>query len=141
MNCVSLWIRIVSIILIMCLSICLCLITLKKTTYSKWFISGVLVLIFSFALFNVFASMVNPSIQTFVGAYVGFEKEATSINFLAVEYCFEVNNEKVYVSSDVISARMLALNELEIGKVYEVSFETTENLIIGVQVLEDKVIS
>lgn len=137
MNFVGLWTRIISIILIMCLLVVLSFVLFKNKIYFKWLIPIALVLVFSFSIFNVFTAIVKPSVQTFVGTYIGFEKEATSINFFSLEYCFEVNNTKKYVSTDIIAANVLCLNGLEIGRTYEVSYESNENIIVEIHEKEE----
>ena len=133
MNYIGLWIRIISLILILCLSSVISYICLKKTAYLKWIVSIAIVLLFAFAIFNVATAIVKPSVKTFIGEYNGFSKEATSINFFSLEYCFDVNNEKKYVDTDIISANILCPEGMEEGQTYVISYETNENIVVGIE--------
>lgn len=130
MNFVGLWVRIISLILIMLLAVVLILILVKNKGFLRWIISIATILAFLFPVFSVLSAIVNPSIQIFVGKYIGFEKPATGISFFSLEYCFEVDNQKKYVSSDAFSANILNLHDLEIGCTYEVLYESNESIIL-----------
>lgn len=99
-----------------------------------------MVLLFAFAIFNVATTLVKPSVKTFIGEYNGFSKEATSINFFSLEYCFVVNNEKKYVDTDIISANILCPEGMEEGQSYVISYETNENIIVGIEKIGDNTI-
>lgn len=132
MNLISLWMRVLSLFLIMCLLIAFSYVFLKKFSCLRWLAPLAFVLFFGLSIFKVSSAIVNPSVETFVGTYVGFEKEATSINFFSLEYCFEVEGEKIYVDVDAVSANILYPSGLEVGQTYVVSYETKENLIIEI---------
>lgn len=91
------------------------------------------VLFFGFSIFKVSQAIINPSIETFIGEYQGFSRKATSINFFSLEYCFEIDNHKKYVDSDSISANVLHPTSMEEGKIYEVSYETKEDVIVSIK--------
>lgn len=138
MNYIGLWIRIISLILILCLSSVISYICLKKTVYLKWIVPIAIVLLFAFAIFNVATAIVKPSVETFIGKYNGFSKEATSINFFSLEYCFDVNNENKYVCTDVISANIIYPKGMKEGQIYLISYETNENIVIGIEKVEKR---
>lgn len=117
----------------MCLASVISYICLKKTLYVKWVVPILFVLFFGFSIFKVSQAIINPSIETFIGEYQGFSREATSINFFSLEYCFEIDNQKKYVDSDSISANVLHPTDMEEGKIYEVAYETKENVIVGIK--------
>ncbi len=133
MNYIGLWLRIVSLIIIMCLAGVISYICLKKTLYVKWVVPIVIVLFFTFSIFKVSQAIIKPSIETFIGKYHGFLRQATSINFFSLEYCFEVGNQKKYVDSDSISANILYPNGMEEGEIYAVSYETKENIVVSIK--------
>ena len=133
MNFIGLWSRIVSLIIIMCLASVISYICLKKTLYVKWVVPILFVLFFGFSIFKVSQAIINPSIETFIGEYQGFSRKATSINFFSLEYCFEIDNHKKYVDSDSISANVLHPTSMEEGKIYEVSYETKEDVIVSIK--------
>lgn len=107
MNYIGLWLRIISLIIIMCLASAISYICLKKTLYVKWVVLILFVSLFGFSIFKVSQAIINPSIETFIGEYQGFSRKATSINFFSLEYCFEIDNHKKYVDSDSISANVI----------------------------------
>lgn len=76
-------------------------------------------------------ALINPAVETVVGRY---ESEQRQISFspFELEYCFNSNNQKLYLELDPFSKAKIFNQDFTKGVEYTISYEKNSNLILAV---------
>lgn len=96
-----------------------------------------MIIIFLIGAINVVYSLIKPNIETFKGFYEGYSRSASALNPFQLEYRFVIDGDKKYVDTDIISMPFLFTSELKEGCLYEISYETNQNLILEVNPINE----
>lgn len=131
----GLWIRFLWLLFLLVSGICIILF-LGKEEIKKPIIRIAIAVVLSLSMIGFSFYMIkcirNPNICTFNGIFESESRTAAHINPLEWEYCFSCGTKKYYVDMDSLSKRQIFDDELIVGKMYTVSYEVEQNLIVSI---------
>lgn len=133
-NFVALWVRLITLILLAVVLTAIVLFFGRKK-FKKWekivsvCLAALLVLLGGGSTLK---SLIAPDIKTAVGIYQSEMREATSLSPFQIEYCFDCENQKVYLDLDAISKSIIFAGDFVKGQEYTISYDVRSNLIVAV---------
>lgn len=131
-NLLGLWVRWLWIVFL-CISGAVVLFVSRKSIGKQTTVIAclILVILFMYSSYSMLKSVKKPQITSFIGVFHS-ETRRKGISPLEYEYCFETENGRKYVDMDAISKRIVYSPAFVVGESYEIVYEKTQNLIVGI---------